>query len=63
MDFVRNPYRCGPLRVGRYGMGETRTANGERHDGWGNDWKEKARNTKNKTARHEKLEKDNLQTS
>ena len=19
MDFVHNPYRCGPLRVGRYG--------------------------------------------
>ena len=21
MDFVHNPYRCGPLRVGRYGLG------------------------------------------
>ena len=20
MDFVHNPYRCGPLRVGRYGV-------------------------------------------
>ena len=20
MDFVHNPYRCGPLRVGRYGL-------------------------------------------
>ena len=20
MDFVHNPYRCGPLRVGRYGI-------------------------------------------
>ena len=21
MDFVHNPYRCGPLRVGRYAVG------------------------------------------
>ena len=21
MDFVHNPYRCGPLRVGRYALG------------------------------------------
>ena len=24
MDFVHNPYRCGPLRVGRYGVSSTR---------------------------------------
>ena len=38
MDFVHNPYRCGPLRVGRYGLGgHTFKSLGKLSNGW-TDW-------------------------